>query len=86
MRKRIRTRKRNYGCPRTLGMKAAQTYSISMYPRHLAMLGQRAKELNVSRSVAMQLLCEIEERDCLLRAELLKRLEAGPIKQLTAIA
>ena len=49
--------------------------SVSIYPEHLRILRERERELNVHRSVLLQLLLEIDERDGLLRREVQQRIE-----------
>lgn len=49
--------------------------SLSIYPEHLRILRARERELNVHRSVLLQLLLEIDERDGLLRREVQQRIE-----------
>lgn len=48
--------------------------SVSLYPEHMDILKQRERELNVPKSILLQLLLEIEKRDSLLRPELIARL------------
>ena len=51
----------------------ARTLTVSLYPRHRDILKRREHELNLHRSVIIQLLLEGEERDGTLRRELIKR-------------
>ena len=53
----------------------AKALSISFYPRHLDILAQRAKELNVPRSALLQLLLDLEATRGLVCPELIRRLE-----------
>jgi hypothetical protein len=48
--------------------------SVSLYPAHYETLNQRTRELNIGRSALLQMLVEIEQRQGLLRPELLRRL------------
>ena len=52
----------------------AKTITVSLYPEHLRALHVRASELNISKSILLQLLLEIEQRDGILRRELIARL------------
>jgi hypothetical protein len=54
----------------------AKQLSVSLYPAHKQTLDQRERELNVGRSILLQMLLEIEQREGLLRRELLNRLRA----------
>jgi len=56
------------------GRPAGRALSVSFYPRHLDILKQRERELNVPRSILLQVLLEIECREALLRRELIARL------------
>ena len=68
-----KTKRRIYHAPSPDGPQAAPL-SLSIYPQHLRMLRDRERELNVHRSVLVQLLLEIDQRDGLLRQELVHRL------------
>jgi len=68
------TPKRVFGSPRSPEGPSARRVSVSLYPAHLQTLDQRERELNVGRSTLAQLLLEVEERDHVLRHELLNRL------------
>ena len=52
----------------------AKAVAISFYPQHLEVLRTRERELNVPRSVIVQLLLELEQKDGLVRRELIARL------------
>ena len=69
-----RLRKTVHGRPRNAVGTLTKALSISFYPEHLDVLSQRVRELNVPRSVLLQLLLEIEAREDLLRQELIGRL------------
>jgi hypothetical protein len=56
---------------------AARTWSFSLYPQHARIIRTRESELNLHRSVLVQLLLEVEEKRGLLREELLQRLADG---------
>ena len=63
-----------FGNPRSLIGKIAKTLSFSLFPRHEEILKQRQRELNVPKSLLVQLLLEVESRDGILRRELINRL------------
>ena len=66
--------KKMFGQPKSQAGKLATALSVSLYPGHLSILRQRERELNVPRSILLQLLLEIERRESLLRRELMARL------------
>ena len=67
-------KKKMFGQPKSDAGRLAKTMSISFYPQHLAVLQSRERELNVPRSILVQLLLELEEREGLLQRELIARL------------
>ena len=69
--------KKLLGQPKSRAGRLAKALTISFYPKHLAVLYQRAKELNVPCSVLLQVLLEMESRDGLLRPEIVARLTAA---------
>ena len=66
--------KKLFGKLRSQTGRLARTLTISFYPEHLRVLGERSLELNIPRSILLQLLLEIEQRDGILRRELIARL------------
>lgn len=56
----------------------ATALSLSLYPAHVDLLRQRERELNIPRSLLLQLLLDVEASRNLLRQEVLKRLKALP--------
>jgi hypothetical protein len=52
----------------------ARPLSVSIYPRHLALLQKREQEFNVSRSTIIGLLLDLDMRQGLLPRELVRRL------------
>jgi hypothetical protein len=62
-----------FGQPKSAIGRLAKTLGISFYPQHVALLRSRERELNVPKSILLQLLLEIEQRDGLLRRELVAR-------------
>jgi hypothetical protein len=71
--KRIR-HKKLFSHIRSKAGRLAKTITVSFYPEHLRALRVRASELNISKSILLQLLLEIEFRDGVLRRELIARL------------
>ena len=69
-----RLKKKIFGQPKSPAGRLAKTVSISFYPKHLAVLLARERELNMSRSVLLQIMMEMEEQKGLLREELIARL------------
>ena len=67
-------KKKLFGQPRSAAGRLAKALTVSFYPNHMDVLTQRERELNVPRSVLLQLLLEIESRESLLRPELIDRL------------
>jgi hypothetical protein len=70
--------KKVFAMPRSMSGPAAQSWSFSLYPRHARIIRARESELNLHRSVLVQLLLEVEEKHGLVRQELARRLSAGP--------
>ena len=66
--------KKMFGQRKSTAGPLARALSVSFYPDHMDILKQRERELNVPRSILLQLLLEIEKRDSLLRRELIARL------------
>jgi hypothetical protein len=54
--------------------KEAARVSVSLYPSHMDVLAEREQLFNLHRSVCIQILLELEQRDGLIRQELLRRL------------
>jgi hypothetical protein len=74
-------KKKLFGQRKSVEGRLARTLSVSFYPLHICVLETRERELNVHRSILLQVLLEIEERDMLLRRELIARLtsvQTGP--------
>ena len=69
-----KTPKRVFGALRPVKGQIAQRISVSLYPAHQEILTQREQELNVGRSTLFQLFLEIDERQSILRRELIQRL------------
>ena len=70
--------KKVFAAQRSRSGPAARTWSFSLYPQHARIIRTRESELNLGRSGVVQLLLEMEERDRLLREELVRRLNATP--------
>jgi len=68
--------KRRFAFKRRAGTEKARPLTVSIYPQHQAILQVRERELNISRSVLLGLLLEIEQREGLLRPELVRRLRS----------
>ena len=66
--------KRLFGHRRSTKGRTVQRLCLSLYPAHHQTLHQRELELNVGRSTLIQILLEVEERNGILRRELLTRL------------
>ena len=66
--------KKLFGQPKSPIGPVARTLSVSLYPSHHELLARRERELNVHRSILLQLLLDVEEREGLLRRELAHRL------------
>jgi hypothetical protein len=69
-------RKRQFTFKRGAGSRRAHPLTVSMYPEHEDILRFREREFNVSRSSLLGLLLEIEQREGLLRPELVRRLRS----------
>ncbi len=65
--------KKMFAQPKSAAGRLAKTLTLSFYPKHLAVLYQRAKELNVPCSVLVQVLLEVESRDGLIEREITNR-------------
>ncbi len=68
------TKKKVLAQPKCPDGKLAKALSISLYPKHFDVMALREQELNMNRSILIQLLLDIEFRDGLLRQELIRRL------------
>ena len=68
-----RKKKKVCGAPKSAAGRVAKALSISLYPKHFDVLELRAKELNVPKSLLMQLLLELERERGFLRPEVAKR-------------
>jgi hypothetical protein len=66
--------KKVFAMQRSRSGPAAQSWSFSLYPQHARIIRARESELNLHRSVVVQLLLEVEEKHGLVRQELLQRL------------
>jgi hypothetical protein len=66
--------KRLFSTRRLPGEPPAKSVGVSLQQAHFETLVRREKELNVGRSTLCQVLLEIEERDHVLRHELMSRL------------
>jgi len=66
--------KHGFGRKRRPADALAKSVGLSLQPAHFQILARREKELNVGRSRLIQILLEIEERDYLLRREVLNRI------------
>jgi hypothetical protein len=73
-----KSRKKRFGQPKSRRGKLARALSVSFYPSHRDILRRRERELNVHRSILLQLLLEIEDREGFLRHELIARLQPNP--------
>ena len=69
--------KKVFATPRSRCGPAARTWSFSLYPQHARVIQARDSELNLHRSVLVQLLLEVEEKKGLVREELRARLATG---------
>jgi hypothetical protein len=70
-----------FGQPKSVTGQLARAFSISLYPSQLDILLKREREFNVPRSILLQILLEVEQRDALLRRELINRLtEVKPVR------
>ncbi len=68
------THKKLFGQPKSQLGPLARTLSVSLYPSHRELLARRERELNIHRSILLQLLLDVEEREGLLRREITDRL------------
>jgi hypothetical protein len=73
-----KTSKKSFAQPKSPTGRLAHSLSFSLYPSHQAILAGREKEFNVQRSILLQILLEIEQREGLLRRELITRLRTAP--------
>ncbi len=71
------------GRPRSASGKLAKGLGISLFPQHLDILRERARELNCPESVLLQLLLEKEGRDGLLRRDIIARFKQTVPEALT---
>lgn len=60
---------------------SARVISFSLYPEQYELLVGREKSLNVGRSFLIRVLLEIEQREELLRKEMVRRLALQPVDQ-----
>ena len=55
--------------------RVATCLSFSLYPKHVALIRMRERELNLGKSKLLQALFDIEEREGLLRKEMQARFD-----------
>jgi hypothetical protein len=67
------------GC-RSSGSTPARSMSVSLHPHHVRLLSRRESELNLGRSVIVQLLLEADQRLDLVRKELLSRIPTATVR------
>jgi hypothetical protein len=65
--------KRRFAFKRRAGTQRARTLSVSIYPHHLRILELCAIEYQLSPSVVVGLLLDTEQRDGIVRKELVRR-------------
>ena len=58
--------------------RVASALSFSVHPRHIELIRSRERELNIGKSLQVQLLLDVEEREGLLRKGLIARLTEQP--------
>ena len=63
-----------FGFTRRAAHGKARPLSVSIYPKHECILKAREREFSVGRSILIGVLLEIDEREGLLRKELVRRL------------
>jgi hypothetical protein len=68
--------KRRFAFKRGAGAGKARPLTVSIYPEHEGILQRRERQFNLSRSVLLGLLLEIEQRDGLLHPELVRRIRS----------
>jgi hypothetical protein len=66
--------KKRLAFDRRTGSQRARPLSVSIYPQHERILEQCELEFNVSRSVLLGLWLELEQRDGMIRKEMVRRL------------
>ena len=66
--------KKRFGQPKSRVGRLARVLSVSLYPTHLQLVARRERELNLHRSTIFQVLLEAEQRENIIRRELLGRL------------
>ena len=66
---------------RSVAGRIASILSFSLYPRHLKLIRLRERELNIGKSYLLQVLLDIEEREGLLRRELIARYTTQPMAE-----
>ncbi len=74
----VTAKKKIVGQQKSAEGQLAKVMSFSLYPRHRNLVLRREQELNLHRSDFAQVLFEIEERDGLVRRELIARLSKVP--------
>ena len=71
------TRKKQLAFKRLDGTDRARPLSVSIYPQHERILEHCEVEFQVSRSVLLGLLLEIEQRDAVIRKEMVRRMRCN---------
>jgi hypothetical protein len=69
--------KKRLAFKRRTGSQRARPLSVSIYPQHERILEQCEIEFNVSRSVLLGLWLELEQRDGMIRKEIVRRLRSN---------
>ena len=77
-------RKQRFAQAKSKAGRLAQALSLSLYPKHLNVLVERAKELNAPKSILMQLLLDLESQNGLLAPEIEKRVNAALLRSAAA--
>ncbi len=53
--------------------------TVSLYPSEWALVARRVRELGIKRSEVFRILCQVEEREALVRREVIARVKASKL-------
>jgi hypothetical protein len=68
-------RKKGFAHPKSRTGRLAKALCVSIYPNHTDVIRRREAELDLPKSILIQLLLDVEERDGIIRQEIQRRMK-----------
>jgi len=68
-------RKKGFAHTKSRNGRLAKALCVSIYPNHTDVIQRRMVELDLPKSILIQLLLEVEERDGIIRHEIQRRMK-----------